>query len=65
MDKVYKFGEHGKYALLLQKHGYDVKYHWVSDQEFESVSVYHNRFHNFVGEFSTPRKAYNSLVCKH
>lgn len=64
MDKIWKAGEHGRYAELLEKKGYHVKYDWVSDKEFSCVEVYNKRFNNFVGEYSTPRKAYQSLICR-
>ena len=50
MDKIWTEREHGKYTRLLQNHGYHVKYDWVSN--------------NFVGEYPTPRKAYQNLICK-
>lgn len=64
MDKIWTEREHGKYTRLLQNHGYHVKYDWVSDQEFSCVEVYDKRFNNFVGEYPTPRKAYQNLICK-
>ena len=48
-----------KYAYKLRKRGYVVHFNWVDDgHQYEDVTVVGH------GEFSTPRKAWESLVTR-
>lgn len=52
-----------KYAEKLEKRGYYVKFNWVDTVgNYDDVTVRGRKFFGYVGEFSTPRAAYNYIV---
>lgn len=51
---------HARFVHKLEEHGFTVTIHWIDTQCFESVSIYTIRFHNFIGEYTTPLEAWQA-----
>lgn len=50
------------YRNKLLKAGYTCQFNWVSQWEYENVTVKGPLFRGYGGEFPTPRKAYEYVT---
>lgn len=51
------------YEARIKKRGWSIRYYSLDNLMYESVGLY-NRYGNYIGEFSSVRKAYE-YICKH
>ena len=50
------------YAEKLRKIGYTCRFNWISDSEYDDVTVTGAIWRGYGGEWPTPRKAYEYII---